>query len=41
VLFDESLERIACGIGGLDQALRAARHIGDNDGRAARGALGV
>ena len=41
VLLDDVLERIACHIGGLDQPLLAARHIGDHDRGAARRAFGV
>ena len=41
VLFDELLERIAGDVGRLDQPLLAARHVGDDDGRAPRRPLRV
>ena len=41
VLFEQVLERVARDVGGLDQPLRAARQIGDDDGGAARGAFGI
>ncbi len=41
MLLEHVLERIARDVGGLDQPLLAARHVGDDDRRAPRRALGV
>ena len=41
MLLEQVLERIARDVGGLDQPLLAARHVGDDDRRATRRALGV
>ncbi len=40
-LFDGLAQRILGGVGGFHQPLRAARHVGDEHHRAARGAFGV
>jgi len=41
VLLDDVFERIARDLGRLDQALLAARHVGDDDGGTTRRALGI
>ena len=41
VLLDDVFERIARDLGHLDQALLAARHVGDDDGGTTRRALGI
>ena len=41
MLGEHGAQRILGDVGGFDQPLLAARHVGDDDGGAARGAFGV